>query len=78
MPRNGAYIVSELPEGQMMGLECDRCGRKGRYRKETILKMFGPDHPLPDVRVKLANCPRYGNMSDPCRVTFSDPIGARK
>ncbi|MGH7014147.1 MAG: hypothetical protein ACREEL_08355 [Stellaceae bacterium] len=64
MPRAGAYLVSDLPEG-LTAIACKKCGRYGRYRRETLLPRFGPDAPLPDVLVKLADCAPRSNMYDP-------------
>ena len=36
MPRADAYIISDLPEG-MTAIHCDKCGRRGRYRRETLV-----------------------------------------
>jgi len=73
MPRAGAYIVSELPEG-MTAIVCRKCGRSGRYRKETLLRRFGPDMPLPTVLTKLADCPRFGSFSDNCGAVYAEPL----
>lgn len=74
MPRAGAYIVSELPEG-MTAIVCRKCGRSGRYRKSTLLERFGPDAPLPHVLNLLADCPKRREWSDPCQVVYSKPFG---
>lgn len=76
MPRAGAYIVSELPEG-MTAIVCRKCGRFGRYRKETLLARFGPDEPLPHVLNLIANCPKRGSFSDNCGAVYSEPLGCR-
>jgi hypothetical protein len=75
MPRAGAYIVSDLPEG-LTAIRCPKCGRYGRYRKATLLARFGPDEPLPHVLNLLADCPKRGEWSDPCQVVYSEPLGA--
>ncbi|MGB8182603.1 MAG: hypothetical protein WCF13_09555 [Stellaceae bacterium] len=74
MPRAGAYIVAELPEG-MTAIHCPKCGRMGRYRRETLLRRFGPDAPLPHVLNLLADCPRRGQWGDPCLAVYSEPLG---
>lgn len=74
MPRAGAYIVSELREG-LTEIKCPKCGRFGRYRRETLLAQFGPDTPLPHVLRLIANCPRFGNMGDNCGAVYSEPLG---
>jgi hypothetical protein len=77
MPRHGAYIVAELPEG-LTEIACTKCGRRGRYKRETLLDRFGPNKALPDVLIALANCPRRSNPSDPCEARYSEPLGARQ
>lgn len=74
MPRAGAYVVSDLPEG-LTAIHCPKCGRSGRYRKSTLLKRFGPDAPLPTVLNELADCARRREWSDPCQVVYSEPLG---
>lgn len=52
--------LSDVPEGTMIRVKCDRndCGRKGQYRRETLIERYG-DGPLPDVLTKIASdCPR--------------------
>lgn len=74
MPRAGAYIVSELPGG-LTAIVCPKCGRYGRYRKETLLARFGPDESLPHVLNLIANCPRFGSFGDSCGAVYSEPLG---
>lgn len=50
--------LSDVPEGTMIRFTCDRCPRRGRYLRETLLEKFG-DMPLPTVLTKIAaDCPR--------------------
>jgi len=74
MPRAGSYRVHELPEG-LTAIHCPKCGRLGRYRRETLLRRFGPDAPLPHVLNLLADCPKRRDMNDPCAVVYSEPLG---
>lgn len=67
------YTILDLPEG-MTELHCDKCGRRGRYRRETLLERFGPEIALPDLRHKIAKCPRKNSKSDPCYVTYTHPL----
>jgi hypothetical protein len=46
--------------GDMVRLGCDRCGRSGRYRKQTLIAQYGPDILLPDLRHEIAKCERRG------------------
>lgn len=63
LPRAGAYIVSDLPNG-LTAIECPKCGRRGRYRKSTLIERFGPDAPLPTVLNLLADCPKLREWSE--------------
>jgi hypothetical protein len=47
-------------------IECGKCGRRGQYRLETLRQTYGATAALPDGLVRLADCPRRGNPSDPC------------
>jgi len=49
---------------------CPRCGRAGRYRRDTLIARFGADAALPDVLTALAACDRAQNFSDPCQARY--------
>jgi hypothetical protein len=51
---------------------CSRCDRKGQYRKETRLDLYGPDVTLPDLLHLIAKCERHGNHANPCGVRYGD------
>ncbi len=70
MPRAGAYLDSDLPES-VTTIACAKCGRRGRYRRATLVARLGLDAPLPTLLNKLAYCRRHRNASDPCAVMFS-------
>jgi hypothetical protein len=44
-------------ERPMIRLICDKCGRKGQYRKATLVGKYGPDVVMPDLLRKIADCP---------------------
>jgi hypothetical protein len=71
IPRNGEFVVAELPVDGLIGIVCSRCERKGQYRRETLVAMFGPEMALPDVLIRFAKCPRRGDMSNNCGVHFN-------
>jgi hypothetical protein len=48
MPRSGTYVVSDLPRDRLCRIACERCGRTGAYRRETLAAQFG-DMALPDL-----------------------------
>lgn len=78
MPKNGAFVVSDLPKDRLFKIVCEPCKRVGRYRRETLLARFGPDECLPEVIARLANCPKRGSYHDGCRVGAPDPIWPRQ
>jgi len=73
MPRTGAHRLSELADDKLVAIACARCGRAGRYDKAMLVERFGPSISLSEVLVKLANCPRRGDMADPCRARLVTP-----
>ena len=75
MPQ-GALSPATFPFA-MVRIACDRCGRRGQYRRETIARRFGTDASMPDVLRALAACPRMGNASDPCGARYADLGGDR-
>ena len=51
-------------------LSCEKCGRRGQYRKGKLIAVHGPDIPLPDLLVEIAKCERRGQMHDNCGVRY--------
>jgi hypothetical protein len=45
----GSLSLHDYPGG-IVRLSCEKCGRAGQYRKENLIKRFGPDIQLPDLR----------------------------
>lgn len=74
VPRAGTYIASELREGLTV-IHCRKCGRAGRYRRETPLWRFGSDTPLPHIPGKLADWPASTHPERSCGVVYSEPLG---
>ena len=64
--------LSEWPY-RMVRLACDLCPRRGQYRKETLIALFGGDVLMPDLRHKIAQCPRFDTPGQTCGVYFADP-----
>jgi hypothetical protein len=54
----------------MVRVACDLCPRKGQYRKETLMGRFGADITMPDLRQKIANCPRRDAPGEDCGAYF--------
>ena len=38
----------------MVRLACDRCGRKGQYRRDTLIEKYGTEMTMPDLRHLIA------------------------
>jgi hypothetical protein len=75
MPRNGVFTVGDMREGEVLEIVCDRCDRRGVYRKATLLERFG-DMGIPEVIGKIAACPRRGQYHDGCKAKLGRPIAA--
>jgi hypothetical protein len=57
----------------MVRFVCDECGRRGQYRKETLIARHGPDIVGPDLLVAVANCPRHKALGElRCGVVYED------
>ena len=61
--------LSDYPR-DVVRLACRKCDRRGQYRKAALMKRYGRDIALPDLRAEIARCPKAGNMSDGCGVYF--------
>jgi hypothetical protein len=54
MPRNGAIMFNDLVNRlDALRVTCERCGRNGRYRLESLIAERGPDANVPDWLHKL-------------------------
>ncbi len=69
--RNGSRSLGDYP-GDVVRIECERCGRAGRYRLHGLIERFGADAALPDVLLALASCERRGDFSRRCGARFTD------
>jgi len=78
MPRDGAITVGDLVGRlEYLTLECEKCGRRGRYRVARLVEQHGPDHKLTDWQWQLtADCPRRqaARMSDWCGAGSPDLV----
>ena len=59
-------------------LICSRCDRKGQYRKETLIDLYGPDITMPDLRHLIAKCERHGEVGDACGIRYGDLLPRSK
>jgi hypothetical protein len=68
---SGALTLETYPFDTIC-IECRKCGRAGRYRRETLQSRFGDKAAMPDVLAQVADCRRRRNASDPCGVVYPD------
>jgi hypothetical protein len=56
-----------------LSIECEPCGRRGRYNVAKLMEQYG-DMKLPDLRHVLANCPKAKSASvrDQCKVRYGE------
>ena len=66
---NGSLSLAEFPL-PTIELACTKCGRRGRLHKARLVKEYGGEIALPDLRWKIAQCDRAGSMSDGCGVYY--------
>jgi hypothetical protein len=70
MPREGAIIFRDIVgKLDVLRIECDKCGRRGRYRVDRLVKKYGIDAKLFAWSDEVTtDCPRKiaKNLSDMC------------
>ena len=56
---------------ETLSIECEPCGRRGRYNVAKLMEQYG-DMKLPELRHVLADCPKAKSQSihDRCRVRY--------
>ena len=58
-------------------VQCDECGRIGRYRRQTLIDRFGADTPMPDILSDITDCQRNDRLSvSRYRAVFGE-LGAK-
>ena len=76
MPREGAIIFRDLiGKLDVLNIECDKCGRKGRYHLHRLIERYSIDAKLFDWSDEItADCPRKQakNLNDICGVRCPD------
>ena len=70
MRRIGSHSLDEFPLA-VVRIDCERCGRAGRYGRDRLIERFGADAALPDVLLALASCERRADFSRPCGARFT-------
>ena len=70
MPRDGSLTLCDV-RSTALGIVCEPCGRRGRYRVETLMAEHG-DAKLTDLLRTLADCPKARPMSihDRCKARY--------
>ena len=74
MPRDGAIIFRDIAgKLAVLRVECDKCGRRGRYRLDRLVEQYGLDAKLFDGQPE-ADGPRKvaRNEHDPCGARCPD------
>lgn len=66
-----AVMFREWPL-QVVRLACDRCGRQGQYRMDTLVAKFTLVEPMPDLQHLIARWPRHGQLDQACGVYCKD------
>jgi hypothetical protein len=62
----------------MVRLACEKCTRKGQYLKSSLMRRFGPDQDIVDLRLILAaDCPKViaNRATHLCSACYPDRIG---
>jgi hypothetical protein len=76
MPRDGPIIFRDLVgKLDVLRVECDKCGRRGRYRLHRLIERYGIDAKLFDWSDEItADCPRKQamNLNDICGARCPD------
>jgi hypothetical protein len=60
MPRDGAIIFRDVVgKLDVLNVQCDKCGRRGRYHLDRLIERYGIDAKLFDWSDEVtADCPR--------------------
>jgi hypothetical protein len=68
MPREGAIIFRDLVgKLEVLNVECDKCGRRGRYHLHRLIERYGIDAKLFEWSDELtADCAQAGQ--EPQRI----------
>jgi hypothetical protein len=76
MPRDGTIIFRDMVgKLDVLNVECEKCGRKGRYHVHRLIERYGIDAKLFDWSDEItADCPRKQarNLNDQCGARCPD------
>ena len=56
----GSLTITNHPTDPI-AIDCQKCGRNGRYRKATLIEIYGRDTVLPDLLAMLASDCEFRN-----------------
>ena len=73
-PRDGAIIFRDLVgKLDVLKVECDNCGRRGRYHLHRLIERYGTDAKLFDWSDEItADCKIAKNQYDACGARCPD------
>ncbi len=57
---SGSLTITDQPIDPTE-IDCQKCGRNGRYRKATLIEKYGRDTVLPDLLAMLASDCEFSN-----------------
>ena len=71
----GALTLADF-RTELVRLTCRRCDCRGRYRRTTLIALYGNKAALPNLLTQFAlDCPKRGKIgSVSCGADFSDLI----
>ena len=62
--RVGSLFITDHPTDPIE-IDCQKCGRNGRYRKATLIEKYGSDIVLPDLLGLIAgDCELRGGLGN--------------
>jgi hypothetical protein len=75
MPRD-AITLADVRE-PTIEMECEPCGRRGRYNVQRLIAAHGADMRLPELLTTLANCEKARSFSiyDRCKARYARYYG---
>jgi hypothetical protein len=74
MPKDGALILADHDPHTLIRVSCEKCGRRGQLRASTLVQRYGAQTAMPDLLCKIADCPRYTTLNDPCGAIYPDLV----
>jgi hypothetical protein len=77
---HGAISLAEFDHPQVE-VACNACSRHARLGRARLVRDYGADIALPDLRAKLAaeaGCDRYGSFQRPCGLFFVALVGGNR